>query len=346
MRSLILLSLCALVALPLVGCPADESTETDDASTSEGRGGGGGSRGDLPDAGGGSDEGGGESDASQGGRDIGGGASDSGSSGTTPDASGGTACNASTLDGAINCQVVANRGFVDAYCDCLTDTVYAGDRNACVADQPTDGDFQPDACARAALMRDEAASAANSACYARAVDNLAACVRTCPADDAGYSACFSALNSAFDACDSTLPSVVTDALSACGGGEVVPPSNVAEATARLRAERDAYIGQYCSCAVSAGAYPEVATCRTEGEAQLDPGLSACEQSAFAAQPDAAVPFLSCLADTFTIGASACLECPSSSDPAFELCTDLSFDINFCFSEAPATLQDALIACSP
>jgi hypothetical protein len=347
MRPTLRILLLSCLSLPLVGCPADEADSTTDASSSGGRGSTGGERDDLPsdgaDAGSTSDSGSAATDTSQGGRDIGGSMSDTGAT-ANPDASGGGACNASSLDEAIQCQVRANRDYVDVYCDCLTDTVYEGDRAACVSEQPGDGDFQPDSCARAALMRDEAASVANSACYAAAVNQLAACVGSCPVEDAGYSACFSALNTAFDACDTALPTVVTDALSACSSGEVTPPAGVSEATVRLVRERDAYIGQYCACAAGSE-YPDVATCRTALEGIYDPGLTSCEQGVFAAQEMAALPFIGCLADTYTIAATACMDCPTPIDFEYELCTDPGVDINFCFAEAPAALQDALIGCS-
>jgi hypothetical protein len=288
-----------------------------------------------------------ESDASTstdagGSRDTGGTRDIGGGSDTNP--GGGGACAADTLDEAIDCQVAANDGFVDAYCDCFTEQGYDGDRAACEADQPDASAFEPDACARAALLRDEDAAIANSACYAAAVDDLAGCFAVCPPNEETFNACFDDLNAAFDVCDASLPATVTDALAACGGGPVEPPADVSAATAALESQRDAWVASYCVC-YGASEFGSVGTCTTTQSGVYNPGLSACEQTAVSTQGEAGLAFLVCLGESFTIAESGCTECPASGSIEYDLCADPGVDINFCFGQATTALQDALIACS-
>ena len=80
------------------------------------------------------------------------------------------------------------------------------------------------------------------------------------------------------------------------------------------------------------------------ENQWDPGLSACEQAAFAANPADALLFIQCITETFLIASSACTECPLPGSIDYEICADLSVDLMFCFGDASPALQDALVAC--
>ena len=80
------------------------------------------------------------------------------------------------------------------------------------------------------------------------------------------------------------------------------------------------------------------------ETQWDAGLSACEQAVFAADPGAAGPFVACITESFLIAEAACLECPSPGMFEYEMCADLSVDLNFCFSASPSSVQDGLLAC--
>jgi hypothetical protein len=350
MRSLPVLS--ALLVLLLGACSAPADDTADDTS-----GNGGGRPVDDNDDNGDEDAGGSdEEDSTRPGTDTGGGGTDGGTTpgrdvGVSTDSGGGggdDGCNATNLDAAVACQVSANEGFVEAYCDCFTDVGYAGDRAACEADQPGADAFALDGCTRAALLRDEAASIANSACYAAAVNDLEACFLVCPPDEETFDACFSTLEAAFDVCDRDLPATVTDALTACGegggGGTTDPPADVASALDALRAERDSYVTTRCGCEVGS-AFPSLEACRTALTTEWDPGLSACEETAFAEDSAASLPFITCITQSFTIAESACMECPEPGSIEADLCTDLSVDLNFCFADADSALQDALIACS-
>jgi len=338
--------LAALILVSFCAC----SSETD---TSEDSGTGTGGRPNVDNDNNNDDDNGGSTDPDEetdatatpdgGSRDTGGGTRDIGGGGDT-NPGGGGACAADTLDEAIDCQVAANDGFVDAYCDCFTEQGYDGDRAACEADQPDASAFEPDACARAALLRDEDAAIANSACYAAAVDDLAGCFAVCPPNEETFNACFDDLNAAFDVCDASLPATVTDALAACGGGPVEPPADVSAATAALESQRDAWVASYCAC-YGASEFGSVGTCTTTQSGVYNPGLSACEQTAVSTQGEAGLAFLVCLGESFTIAESGCTECPASGSIEYDLCADPGVDINFCFGQATTALQDALIACS-
>lgn len=253
------------------------------------------------------------------------------------------ACTASDLDDAIDCQIAANDLFVDAFCDCFTETGYDGDRAACEADQPTAEAFQPDACVRAALLLDEPASVANSLCYAAAVDDLAACVGVCPPTEADFNACFAALNAGFDRCDAALPARVEDAITACDDPVVEPPGDVSAATTSLTRQRDDWSDAFCDCYSTE--FGGVSSCTTSLRADWDPGLSPCEQTAFAALPADALPFLQCLIESFLIAETSCIDCPAAFDIEYELCRDPRFDIQFCFNEASPALQERLLDCT-
>jgi hypothetical protein len=262
-------------------------------------------------------------------------------SGPAPDAGG--ACTASTLDGAIACQVAANDLFVDGFCDCFTDVGYDGDRAACVADQPDASAFEPDTCVRAALLADEPAAVANSLCYAAAARELAACIAVCPPTEEDFDACFTTLEAAFDACDAAAPPALLAAIDACAEEPVDPPAGVEAATTALVAQRDDYVRGYCGC-FGAVEFSGTAECTTSLQSRWDPGLSACEQAAFAANETAALPFLQCLTESFLIAETACIDCPARASIEYELCADPAVDIQFCFAEAAPALQDALVAC--
>lgn len=253
-------------------------------------------------------------------------------------------CTATTLDGAIACQAEANDEFVDGFCDCFTETAYEGDRAACVADQPDASAFTPDACVRAALLGDEPAAVTNSLCYATSVRALAACVAVCPPTEADFNACFDVLGAAFDRCDAALPAALVTSLAACDDAPIEVPEDVAAAVEQLSNRRDDYVSQYCGC-YGATEFGGAAMCRTELESRWDPGFSACEQAAFNANSVAALPFVACLGESFVIAESSCIDCPSPADFEYELCSDLSIDIQFCFNEAAPDLQDALVACA-
>ena len=259
---------------------------------------------------------------------------------------GDASCDSSTIDGAIDCQVIANDMFVDAFCDCYTEAGYEGDRGACESEQPGAEAFQPDACTLSAMRSFEAAAVANSMCYADAVLDLAGCFSVCPADEDSFNACFDAVGAAFDTCDARVPQGLRTAIEGCSGDVAPPaetPGELEGAIASLRAQRDSYVAQYCECYVG----PEFAdsrTCRSTVENQWDPGLSSCEQAVFASNPAASGEFVSCITETFLIAESACLECPSPGMFEYEMCADLSIDLNFCFSMAPQEIQDGLLAC--
>lgn len=344
--------LAALLLLSFCACATESETPAED---NNGNGGRPNTDNDDDDNNGGDEDAGGgneeddtsdNTDGGGGGRDIGGGGRDTGGGGTDTGGGGGGGgdCNADTLDEGIACQVAANDGFVDAYCDCFTEQGYDGDRAACEADQPDASAFQPDACARAALLRDEAASVANSTCYSAAVDNLAGCFAVCPPDEAAFNACFDTLNAAFDACDASLPASVTDALAECGGGPVDPPADIAEATTALQGQRNRWVSSYCAC-YGDSEFGSVTACNTTQTTEYDPGLSPCEQTAIATEGEAGLAFLVCLNQTFTIAESGCLECPAPGSIDYDICADPSVDINFCFNDSTPALQDALIACS-
>lgn len=256
------------------------------------------------------------------------------------------ACDASDLDGAIDCQIVANGMFVEAFCDCFTDVGYDGDRAACEGDQPGADAFEPDACVRAALLSNEAAAVSNSMCYADAVLDLAGCFTVCPADEDAFNRCFDAVGAAFDSCDSRVPEALSTALDACDG-TVAPPAETPEelegALASLRAQRSSYVDQYCGCYVGPE-FSDMRTCRSTVEAQWDPALTACDQAVLAANPAAAGPFVTCITESFLIAESACLECPVPGMLEYELCADLSVDLNFCLSTASPAVQDGLLSC--
>lgn len=255
-------------------------------------------------------------------------------------------CDASSLDGAIDCQVLANDMFVDAFCDCYTDAGYEGDRAACESDQPGADAFQPDACVLDALLEHEAAAVSNSMCYAEAVLDLAGCFTVCPENEDAFNACFDAVGAAFDGCDTRVPTALTEAIQACDGAVSPPAETPAEldaALASLRAQRSSYVDQYCGCYVGPE-FPDARSCRSAVEAQWDPALTACDQSVLAANPAAAGPFVACITESFLIAESACLECPAPGMIEYELCADLSVDLNFCFSMAPPTVQDGLLRC--
>lgn len=269
----------------------------------------------------------------------------------------GEACAAGTIDGAIDCQIAANDAFVNAFCDCFTEGAYAGDRAACVADQPGPTDFQPDACVRQAMEQSAPAAVTNSLCYADAVRELAACVAVCPETEAEFDACFTTVTTRFDDCDARVPAALSQAIDACaGGGTVAPPDDGlppddgpttppedADGTA-LRAQRDAWVATYCTC-YGAMEFGDPATCRAQLAAEWDPGLSTCEREAMAAQGEAGATFGACLADTFLIAEVSCLECPMPGSIEQVLCADPGPDVQFCFLEAPPALQDALVGCT-
>lgn len=271
-----------------------------------------------------------------------------------PDPADRTACTSNHLDGAIACQIEANDAYVDAYCDCFTDAGYDGLRGDCEADQPTADAFQPDACTRTALLEHEAAAVSNSLCYATGVTELAACFSVCPEDEDAFNACYDVVGAAFAQCDSRVPASLASALQACAdgvepdtrdGGETTDLSGaIGDEMRGLLNQRSSYVDQYCSCYVGPE-FADASTCQSTVENYWDPGLSDCEQSVFAANPSYAVPFVSCIAESFVIAKSACRECPSPGQFEYELCADLSIDLNFCFMDAAAPLQDALVACA-
>jgi hypothetical protein len=336
-NSLILVSIFCLSA-----CAATTSDDVSDTDTgSSGR--------PLPDAGDSRDTGNpsaedGGSDATSG-QDAGADAPQRPDT-SAPDSGGGSdACTASTLDQAIQCQVEANDLFVEGFCDCFTETGYDGDRGACVADQPGADAFTPDSCTRTALLSDEPAAVTNSLCYAAAARELAACIAVCPPTEADFNACFDAVGAEFDRCDAALPADLLATLLACDDEPVEPPTDVTTAIDALTDQRSSYITQYCTC-YGTTEFGGAAACRTALESRWDPGFSDCEQTAFATDSAAALPFVNCLAESFLIAESSCLECPGPADFEYELCSDLSIDIQFCFNEADPTLQDTLVACSP
>ena len=113
----------------------------------------------------------------------------------------------------------------------------------------------------------------------------------------------------------------------------------------LLRQRSSYVDQYCSCYVGPE-FSDAGTCRSTVENYWDPrtlGVRA-KPSSPRTQPHA-VPFVSCIAESFVIARSACIDCPSPGEFEYELCADLSIDLNFCFMEAPEPLQDALVACA-
>lgn len=364
-RLLVLLATAALAA-----CAGTEDLPLDNADD-DASGGRGSARGDSsarPDAPGtdasgdaGAPDGAGGDDGATPGDDAGG----PGDGGAGPVDGG---CVATTLDEGIACQVAANDAFVDAFCDCFTEGPYEGDRAACVADNPTADDFEPPACHRAALTSYEVAAIAQSLCYAEAVYELADCVSVCPPDQAAFDACTAAVGQAFDACDAELPPALQARLQACdgdttpidppdpgdggggdggggGGGTTEPPSEVDAALATLRAQRDAHVDTYCGC-FGAAEYGSIGACVSYLQSTWDPGLSACERDVFSSDPGVGIPFVGCVTESFLIGETACQECPAFGTIEYDLCSDPSFDVNFCFNEAPASLQDALIACFP
>ncbi len=263
------------------------------------------------------------------------------------------ACSSNNLDGAIACQVEANAAYVDAFCDCYTENGYDGLRGDCEADQPGADAFQPDPCTRMALLEHEAAAVSNSLCYATGATELAACFSACPESEEAFNACYDAVGAAFAECDTRVPAPLSEALQACadgadpgggGGGGSELGGEIGEAMNGLLNQRSSYVDQYCSCYVGPE-FSDASTCRSTVENYWDPGLSSCEQSVFAANPSHAVPFVACIAESFVIARSACAECPSPGMFEYELCADLSIDLNFCFTDAAEPLQDALVGCS-
>ena len=286
-------------------------------------------------------------------------------------------CAATTLDEGVACQIAANDAYVAAFCDCFTASAYAGDRAACEAEQPNASDFAIPACPRAALMAYEEESTAHAVCYAAAVEELAECMAQCPGDQEAFDACTAPLGPAFDACDTLLPEPLVYALGQCeepggpvgpgdgdgssgdggadgsrpddpsGSGTVSPPAadgELGSALAQLRVQRDDWVETYCTC-YGAVEYGTMGACRDAMQRSWDPGLSACEAEAFGADLSAGVPFVECLRDTFLIGETACLDCPSAMSVEWSMCSDPSFDVQFCFLEAPPALQTALMACT-
>jgi hypothetical protein len=256
-----------------------------------------------------------------------------------------TDCDAATLDEALACPVVANDAFVAAFCDCFTDSArYGGDRAACEADQPGPAAFQPEACAREAMARNEAAARAQSTCQAAAIGRLAGCFEVCPPDEAAFDACFEGLFDGLAACDAALAPALADALETCEGAGVGEPApGLDGALDALRTQRNLYVRRYCACN-AAQAFPDEATCRAAGEDAFDPGLSPCERAAFEADPAAAAPFVTCLTESFLIAETACGSCPALGSIEYDLCADPGFDLRFCFQEAAPALQQALAAC--
>lgn len=112
---------------------------------------------------------------------------------------------------------------------------------------------------------------------------------------------------------------------------------------RLRDQRDAWITNYCNCYGPAD-FGTFTACRDAQERQWDPGLSACEQTVFESEGAAGEAFVTCITETFLIAETSCIDCPARGSIEFDLCSDPSFDIQFCFNEASPSVQDALIAC--
>jgi hypothetical protein len=206
-----------------------------------------------------------------------------------------------------------------------------------------------------AMLENEAAAVTNSLCYAAGVHELATCFSVCPENEDAFNACYDVVGATFGECDTRVPATLANALQACedgvdpgagpgDGGTTDLDGDVGDAMRGLLNQRSSYVDQYCSCYVGPE-FADASTCRSTVEDYWDPGLSECEQSVFAANPSYAVPFVLCVAESFVIARSACAECPSPGDFEYELCADLSIDLNFCFIDAAAPLQDALVACA-
>jgi hypothetical protein len=338
--------LLAALFAPLLACAASEdaSSEADvDANPGRGRTPPTDGRGATPDAGDGTTNAADGSEAD----DASGPEPTQDAQPSTPDGADpgtGGLCDDADLSSAIACQVEANEGAVAAFCDCFTERGYAGDRAACEADQPSAADFEPSACVRQALLREEPAAVRHALCYATAIEGWAACLAPCPPTRESFDACVTTLDAAFAGCDAALPASVTQAVTACEGVEPgTPPADVIEATRTLRRQRDAWAATLCACPGHNGA-PDAPTCRSRIAERWNPGVSPCEQGAIAEDLAAAAPFVRCVEESFLIAETACMDCPSPFEFEFDLCVDPGLDIQFCFDRADPGLQRRLLAC--
>lgn len=112
---------------------------------------------------------------------------------------------------------------------------------------------------------------------------------------------------------------------------------------RLRAQRDAWITNFCNC-YGPAEYGTFTACRDAMETRWDPGLSACEQAVFESAGGEGEAFVTCITETFLIAETSCIDCPDAASLEYELCSDPTIDLQFCFAESSPAVQDALVAC--